>query len=87
MRFLSHNSGSRYAREPINDSTDSDDRLVSNTFLRQKMAFWIAAQGQVKLAKDAKIGTHCDVANRNPQTQFKKFFKSKLQGLPNPWMV
>jgi len=54
MGFLSHNSGSRYARRSFKGSKDSDDRLVSKTFLSQKMTHWIGAQGQVKLVKNSK---------------------------------
>jgi len=48
------------------------------------MTYWIDAQGQVKLVKDAKTCPHCDVTNRKPQTQIKYFLKSKLEDLPNP---
>ena len=35
------------------------------------MAHGIGAQGQVKLAKDAKPWPHCDVSNWKLQTQIK----------------
>jgi len=36
--FLNHNFGSRYATKSIKSSEDSDDSLVSNKSLIQKMA-------------------------------------------------
>jgi len=72
--FFSHNSGSRYARKSIKGCDDADDSLVSKNKLDPKMARWVGAQGQVKLAKKAKTCPHCDVTYRKPQTQIKKFF-------------
>jgi len=46
--FFIHNFVSRYAREPIKGSKDSDDNLVSKNFLDKKLAHWFGAQGRVK---------------------------------------
>jgi len=38
------------------------------------MAHWVGAQGQVNLAKKAKLRPHYEVTPREPQTQNGKFF-------------
>jgi len=38
------------------------------------MSHWVGAQGQVKLAKNAKTSPHFDVSRRKPQTQNEKMF-------------
>jgi len=49
------------------------------------MARWFSAQGKLgKLGKRAKTCRDDDVTHRKPQIQMKKFFKSKLDNLPNP---
>jgi len=56
--FLIHDFGSRYARNPIKGSKDSDDNLVSKKNLSQKLAHWFGTQGRVKLAKKMKKHLH-----------------------------
>jgi len=41
------------------------------------MAHWVSAQGQVKLANNAKTSLHYDVISRKPQTQNNFFFNLK----------
>ena len=56
--FLSHNFGSRYARKPLKGSKDLEYTLDSKTTLGQKMAYWVGAQGQVKLVKKTQNHPH-----------------------------
>jgi len=87
MLFLSHNSGSRYARRSIKGFKDADDNLVSTKNLIQKLACCVGAQGQVNLAKKTKTCPHCDVITspiENLKPKSKKNFKSKLVHLLNP---
>jgi len=82
MGFLSHNSGSRHGRRSIKGSKDADDHLVSKKNWVKTVAFWIGAQGRVKLVKNAKTSRNCCVTNRKPQTQNeKKFFSFSTRRL------
>jgi len=85
MGFLSHSSGSRYARRSIKGSNDADDRLVSKQTLSQKMARWVGAQGQVKLFKTENPPKN--IFSSKPEDLPKppqKIFSSKPEDLPNP---
>jgi len=64
--FLGHDFGSRYARKPIKGSEDSDDSLVSNKILSQKLGLldWRLRPG--KLGQQQPT---CDAPRRVPQTQ------------------
>jgi len=59
---------SKYAIKPIKGSKDSANNLVSNK-LETKMARWVGAQSQVKLAKKAKPCLHCDADNPKPKSK------------------
>jgi len=59
--FLSHAFGSRHASKSVKGSKDADHSLVSTKILSQKMADWVGAQRQVKLAEKTKIIPHNDV--------------------------
>jgi len=72
--FLSLNFGPRYSRKSIKDSNDSDDSLVSKKSLSQKLAYWVGTQGQVNLAKKAKISPQYDFTPENPKPKTKNVF-------------
>jgi len=69
MEFLSHTSGSIYARRSANGSKDADFGLVSKKAWANDMATGDGGQGRVncpKMQKHALIIIH-----GNPQTQIK----------------
>ena len=52
--FLAHNFGSRYARQPLKGPKDADHSLVFTKTWSKNMAYWVGAQGQVKLAQRSR---------------------------------
>jgi len=52
------------------------------------LTHWIGAHGRVKLAKSCENTLTRDVHHREPETQNeKRFFQSKLEEIPKPYMV
>jgi len=80
MGFFSHNSGSRYTRRSIKGSKDADDCLVSRKSLRQKMAHWLGAQGQVNWSKCKNMTSLWRHQQKNTN-QIKKWFLIKTTRL------
>jgi len=72
--FSSNNFDSRNARKPIKGPKDSDNSLVSKKNLSQKMACWVGAQGQVKLAKTAKNTPIMTSPSKSPKPKIKNIF-------------
>jgi len=64
--FLCHNFGYRYARQPIKGLKDLDFSLVSNKNISQKIARWVGAQDQIKLAKNLKTLLFLIFPTENP---------------------
>jgi len=72
---MSHNFRSRYARKSIKGSIHPDFDLVFNKTLSSKIAHWVGAQGQAKMAKITQKQP-CGVPTGKAQIQNKKFFFS-----------
>jgi len=81
MFFLSHNSGSRYARRSIKGSEDADDGLVSTTILNQKIFHWLGAQGQAKFVKIQKHALFVTSPRENPKHKSNYFFSKQTRRL------
>ena len=83
MGFLSHNSGSRYARRSIEDSKDADDHLVSKYILSQKNGSFDWCPGPGKFGQKHKNMPSLP-PTENPEPKTKNFFQSQLEDLLNP---
>jgi len=82
--FLSHNFGYRYARNPIKGSKVTDFSQVLKQNLGKKMACWVGAQGQIKVAKNSKTSPLLMSTTENPKHKIEKFVQLKLTDFSNP---
>jgi len=72
---LTHNFGSRYARNPIKGSKDSDDHLVSKETLSQKIGSLVRRPEWGEFSQqDEKTPSLVTTHTENPKPKIKNIF-------------